>query len=102
MDEHTLRVLEFEKVLALLAGETAFSVGRELALAVGPAVTFEDAFELQSATAELLTLDQMGVDVPFAGSRDIRPTIHAAAIGQALEPGDLTEAANTLKTAWRA
>ncbi|MEX0781336.1 MAG: endonuclease MutS2 [Dehalococcoidia bacterium] len=102
MDEHTLRVLEFEKVLGLLAGETAFSVGRELALAVRPAVTFEDAFDLQSATAELLTLDQMGVDVPFAGSRDIRPTIHAAAIGQALEPGDLTEAANTLKTAWRA
>ncbi len=102
MDEHTLRVLEFEKVLALLAGDTAFSVGRELALAVRPATTFEDAFELQSATAELLTVDQMGIDIPFAGSRDIRPTIHAAAIGQALEPGDLTEAANTLKTAWRA
>ena len=102
MDEHTIRVLEFEKVLQLLAAEAAFSVGRELALAVRPSTEYAAAFDLQSETAEMRLLDQMGIDMPFAGARDIRPLIHSAAIGQVLEPGDLAEAAQTLKTARRA
>jgi DNA mismatch repair protein MutS2 len=102
VDQHTIRVLEFEKVLALLAAETAFSVGRELALAVRPATDYAEAFELQSQTAEMRLLDQMGIDVPFAGARDIRPLIHSAGIGQVLEAAELAEAAQTLKTAWRA
>ena len=102
MDEHTIRVLEFEKVLALLAGETAFSVGRERALAVRPEADFAGAAELQAETAEMRLLDQMGIDVPFAGARDIRTAIHGASIGQGLDPSDLVDAAQTLKTAWRA
>jgi DNA mismatch repair protein MutS2 len=101
MDDHTLRVLEFEKVLALVAAEASFSLGRELALAVRPVTEFAEAFELQSQTAEMRLVDQMGIDIPFAGARDIRPLIHAAAIGQALDPGDLVDAAQTLRTAWR-
>ena len=102
VDDHTLRVLEFEKVLALLADEAAFSIGRELALAVRPETDFDEAFELLSQTAEMRLLDQLGIDVPFAGAHDIRPAIHAAAIGQVLEPGDLVESAQTLRTAWSA
>ncbi|MGI8926318.1 MAG: endonuclease MutS2 [Tepidiformaceae bacterium] len=102
MDEHTLRVLEFEKVLALLAAETAFSVGRELALAVRPETEFRAAFERQSLTAEMRLLEQMGVDIPFAGARDIRPLARAAAIGQVIDAPDLVEAAQVLKTAARA
>ena len=37
MDAHTLRVLEFEKVLALVAAEAAFSLGREKVMASLPA-----------------------------------------------------------------
>ena len=78
MDDHTLRVLEFGKVLALLADEAAFSIGRELALAVRPERDYLAAYELQLQTAEMRTIDQMGIDVPFAGAHDIRPSIHAA------------------------
>ncbi|MEO6043148.1 MAG: endonuclease MutS2, partial [Tepidiformaceae bacterium] len=102
MDDHTLRVLEFEKVLQLLAGETAFSVGRELALQVRPATEYDEAFELLSLTAEMRLLDQLGIDIPFAGARDVRPAIHGAGIGQVLEAPDLVDAAQTLRTAWRA
>ncbi len=102
MDAHTLRVLEFEKVLRLLADEAAFSVGRELALAVSPEVEYPAAFELQAQTAEMRLLDQLGIDVPFAGAHDIRANIHAAEIGQVLEPGDLLEAAQTLRTGRKA
>jgi len=102
MDAHTLRVLEFEKVLALLAAETAFSAGRELALGVRPAATYEEALHLQQETAELRLLDQQGIDIPFAAAKDVRPSIHAAAIGQVLDPSELTDASQVLKTAWRA
>ncbi len=102
MDEHTLRVLEFGKVLQLLAAEAAFSLGRERALALRPETDYARAFELQSETAEMRLLDQLGIDVPFAGARDIRQLIHGASIGQALEPGELLEAAQTLKTARKA
>jgi len=102
VDDHALRVLEFEKVLNLLADEAAFSIGRELCLAVRPETDYARAFELQAQTAEMRLLDQLGIDVPFSGAHDIRPAIHAAAIGQVLEPGDLVEAAQTLRTAWSA
>ncbi|MCL4230268.1 MAG: endonuclease MutS2 [Dehalococcoidia bacterium] len=102
MDDHTLRVLEFPRVLALLAAETAFSVGRELALEVRPATTFIGALSLQRRTAEMRLLDQMGIDIPFNAARDIRPTIHSAEIARALEPGDILAAAQMLKTAMQA
>ncbi|MEO8541154.1 MAG: endonuclease MutS2, partial [bacterium] len=102
MDDHTLRVLEFQKVLNLLADEAAFSIGRELAVAVRPETDYAAAFELQAQTAEMRLLDQLGIDVPFAGAHDIRPHVHAASIGQVLEPSDLLEAAQTLRTARKA
>ncbi|MFN0148870.1 MAG: endonuclease MutS2 [Dehalococcoidia bacterium] len=102
MDDHTLRVLEFEKVLALLAAETSFSVGRELALQVRPVTAFAEVVRLQTETAEVRLLDQQGIDIPFAGAKDIRPLIRSAAIGQLLDPTDLLDAAQTLRTAWRA
>jgi DNA mismatch repair protein MutS2 len=102
VDDHTLRVLEFEKVLALLASETAFSVGRELAMQVRPEQDLVAVSELQAETAEVKILDQLGTDLPFGGAKDIRPQIRGAAIGQALDPPDLVDASQTLKTAWRA
>ncbi|MFN0094555.1 MAG: endonuclease MutS2 [Dehalococcoidia bacterium] len=101
MDSHALRVLEFEKVLALLAAETAFSLGRELAMAAAPATDLEGAVRLQSETAEVRYLDQQGIDIPFGGAKDIRDLIRAAAIGQMLAPGDLVDVAGTLRAAWR-
>ena len=102
MSDHARRVLEFDKVLALLAQETAFSGGRELALALRPADDHGAALALQAETAEMTRIDQMGLDVPFAGLRDLRPHARAAAIGRALEAGELREAAAALATAFRA
>ena len=102
MNDHTLRVLEFDKVRAMLAGETAFSLGRELALALEPEREHEAVLALQAETAEMTHIDQMGLDVPLGGMRDLRPLVHSATIGQALEPTDLQEAAGSFDTARRA
>ncbi|MXY88370.1 MAG: endonuclease MutS2 [Dehalococcoidia bacterium] len=102
MNDHTLRVLEFDKVRAMLASETAFSLGRERALALEPERDHEAVLALQADTAEMTRIEQMGLDVPLGGMRDLRPLIHSATIGQAIEPTDLQEAAGALDTAWRA
>ena len=102
MNDHTLRVLEFNKVRTMLAGETAFSLGRERALALEPEREHDAVLALQAETAEMTHIDQMGLDVPLGGMRDLRPMAHAATIGQAIEPTDLQEAGGALDTAWRA
>ena len=102
MDEHTLRVLEFDGVLDLLAAETSFSVGHELAREVRPSTDFDEVVARQALVAEMRLLDQMGIDIPFAAARDIRPVIHAASIAQAVDASDLVDAAQMLKTAMRA
>ena len=102
MNEHTLRVLEFDKVQSMLASETAFSLGRELAVALEPEREHEAVLALQAETAEMTHIDQMGLDVPLRGMRDLRSMVHSATIGQAIEPTDLQDAANALDTAWRA
>ena len=102
MNDHTLRVLEFDKVRAMLAGETAFSLGRELALALEPEREHEAVLALQAETAEMTHIDQMGLDVPLGGMRDLRALVHAATIGQALEPTDLQDTAGSFDTARRA
>ncbi|GIW13840.1 MAG: endonuclease MutS2 [Tepidiforma sp.] len=102
MNDHTLRVLEFDRVLELLAAEAAFSLGAERARALRPAVSFAEAKGLAEQTAQMRLLDQLGIDVPFSGARDIRAHLRAAAIGQLLEPGALLECAQVLMTARRA
>lgn len=102
MDEHAIRVLEFRKVLENVSREAAFSLGREKVLALQPSASFEDVARAQSLTAEMTYLHQAGIDVPFAGARDIQTTLQAATIGQVQDPGTLSEAANALKACVRA
>ncbi|GIW17067.1 MAG: endonuclease MutS2 [Tepidiforma sp.] len=102
MNDHTLRVLEFDRVLELLAAEAAFSLGAEKARALRPAAEFAAAKQLAAETAEMRQLDQLGIDIPFSGARDIRAHLRAAGIGQLLEPGALLECAQVLTTARRA
>ncbi len=86
----------------MLANETTFSLGRELALALNPETNHEAVLALQAETAEMTHISQMGLDVPLGGMSDLRPIVHAATIGQAIEPADLQNTAGVLDTAWQA
>ena len=102
VDDHTLTVLEFDKVLRLLEGQCAFSVSRELAASVRPADLFADVVQLQTETAEMTELEHLGIEIPTAGASDIRPHLDSASKGRALDIPDLVAVAQTLKTAFRA
>ncbi|MGL4423792.1 MAG: endonuclease MutS2, partial [Gemmataceae bacterium] len=72
MDAHTLDILEFPKLRDILAGYTASSLGRELALAIAP------SHDIQALRLEIRLVSEMvdalnsGQSPPFSGLHDVR------------------------------
>ncbi|MEX1255556.1 MAG: endonuclease MutS2 [Dehalococcoidia bacterium] len=99
MDEHTLRVLEFDKVLAKLARHTSFSAGRELALALRPSPERDEVVHRQRVTAESRRLRELQPRIGLGGARDVRGEVDKAARGGVLLPTDLLDIAGTLMAA---
>jgi DNA mismatch repair protein MutS2 len=95
VDEHALRVLEFDKVLARLAQLTAFSAGRDLALALRPSADFDQVLHRQRLLAEALRLRQLRVQLNIGSAVDIRAPAEKAALGGALDSRDLLNVAAT-------
>ncbi|MCK9485404.1 MAG: endonuclease MutS2 [Dehalococcoidia bacterium] len=99
MDDRTLSVLEFPAVLDRLAALTAFSAGREAALALRPLADLEAVRRRQRETGEAVALDRLGALVAMAGARDVRDLVGGAARGQVLTAGDLLDIASLCRAA---
>jgi DNA mismatch repair protein MutS2 len=99
VDEHTLRVLEFEKVLERLATHTSFPAGRELALALRPSSERGEVARRQRLTAEARRLRELQPRAGLGGVRDVRAAADRAGRGAVLQPTDLLDVAATLAAA---
>lgn len=96
MDERTLRVLEYNKIIEMLAGFTQSDSGRELALQLKPISDINKIKEWQQETAEaesIIALEGSGFIAPFP---DVRHAIRKAKIGSILSPGQLLNVAQLL------
>ncbi|HEU0074258.1 MAG TPA: endonuclease MutS2 [Dehalococcoidia bacterium] len=102
MDEHALRVLEFDKVLARLAGLTSFSAAHDLALALRPSASYRDALERQETLAEALRLREMRTPISFAGAVDVRQALEKASLDGQLDGQELLAVAATQRVAQQA
>ncbi len=99
VDEHALRTLEFDKILARLARKTSFSAGRELALALRPSAERTGALHRQRLTAEARRLRELKPRTGLDGARDVRELAGKAALGGVLEPAELLDVASLLTAA---
>jgi len=99
MDEHTLRVLEFDKVIERLARHTSFAVGRERALALTPSTQRDEVVRRQRITAEARRLREMQSRLGLGGARDVRVPADKAARGAILQPQELLDIASTMSAA---
>ena len=99
MDEKTLGTLEFPKVLERLANYAAFSASAELARALRPAETLEEALKRQQVTSEARLLLDLNVDVTVGGATDVRQLAERAARRGTLEPAELMAVKDTLTSA---
>jgi dsDNA-specific endonuclease/ATPase MutS2 len=89
MDEKTLKTLEFPKVIEKLAEYAAFSASADLARALQPAATLDEAMERQARTTEAAKLLSIKADVSVGGAHDIRPLVNLASRGGVLSESDL-------------
>src|SRR5919197_4762858 len=99
MHPKSLETLEFGHALADLAGETAFSVARELALALEPALDPDQVARRQATTSEAVRLLDERPRTGVQGAHDIRGHLGRAARGGVLTPTDLVAVASTLRSA---
>ncbi len=99
MDEKTLRTLEFNKVLDILAGYTAFSASTEKALCLTPTSHIDEARRRQSLTSEARQLLMTHPDLTIGGARDIRQAVELAKHGGVLTPTDFMDIKSTLVAA---
>lgn len=101
MDEHSLRVLEYPRIIELLAERTSNPMGREAALALTPSSLPEVVQRRLRETAEACQLLEKGNGMPLGGIRDIREAVNRAAIEMLLTPTELLDVAQTVASAQR-
>ncbi|HXH22879.1 MAG TPA: endonuclease MutS2 [Dehalococcoidia bacterium] len=99
MDEHALRVLEYDKVIDRLAKLTSFAGGRDLALALQPSPDFDEVLRRQRLLAEAIRLRRLRTPLNLTSASDVRPAVEKAALGGVLDTHQLLEIANTQQVA---
>jgi len=102
IDEHTLKVLEFEDVKTILASYAASDLGRDAARTLYPSVDLRWTEARIAETTELAKVLDRGERVPMAGMRDIRAVLKEFGRKETvLEPAQLLEIGDTLAASRR-
>jgi MutS2 family protein len=96
MDDKSLEILEFPRIREILAGFTAFSASRELAIDIQPLSDYEQISLLLGQSAEARRLLSLQPDFAIGGILDIRGVVAMAARDKILEPKTLVEIQQTL------
>jgi DNA mismatch repair protein MutS2 len=99
MSRSAVDLLEFERVLEMLANRCHFSVSVEMAMEIGPVSDREQVSYLLSVTREAVALLTDHVDFSVGGVRDIREAVERADRGSVLAPHELREVLDTLQAA---
>jgi DNA mismatch repair protein MutS2 len=101
MDERSLRVLEFHKIVERLKEQAACELGRQAAARTAPSHDLETARKRQQETSEARLIIQTEGKIPLTGVRDIRFLIEKAKLESMLQPTDLLDVSQTLGSARR-
>jgi len=99
MNQKTITVLEFPRVLEKLAGFTSFSLSHEMALQVRPTTDIALANIWQKQTSEARQLLAMNSEIHLGGVADIRTQLELCKRGGVLAPAELLDVKNTLISA---
>src|SRR6266487_5144153 len=99
MHEKSLQTLEFPEVLARVARESSFSVGKERLLALRPTADLPEASRRLAFTTEAVRLLDEQPRAGLGGAHDIRPHLLRAGRGGVLAPDELVTVGSTLRAA---
>src|SRR5690625_1235816 len=96
MNERTLKVLEFDKIMTLLKEQTETSVGRNLAAKLTPLTELNAIETLQAETDEALQIHRLNKTIPFASIVDVTDSLKRSAIGSMLDTTECLQIAQVL------
>lgn len=96
MNDKTLRVLEFNKVIQLLTNEAQTTIGKELSSQVKPKNALEEVQLLQDETDEAVTIIRLDKTIPLGGITDIREALKRALIGSTLSAAECLNVSTTI------
>jgi DNA mismatch repair protein MutS2 len=96
MDEKTLVTLEYPKILERLAGYASFAISADLARAMRPFDSLEEARHRLAFTTEARRLIEVDDGFTIGGARDVRAQVELARRAGVLDPTDLLDVKNTL------
>ena len=100
VDPHSLDILEYAKVKAMLAGYAACSLGRAAIKTLEPMTTPELLRPPVAETTELRELLKRRGRLPVAGMTDVRPAVAGTEGGESvIEPPTFRDIASTLRAA---
>ncbi len=99
MDDKTLAILEYPKILERLAAYCAFPASAERARLLRPGDDLFEARRRQKLTAEASLLQVTHSDLSIGGARDVRPQVDLAQHGGVLAPNELLDVRQTLVAA---
>ena len=98
MNEKTIRILEFNKIIDKLVSLTASNLGVDLAKQLMPDADFEKIkMDLKETSDGVNFISRRG-SPPLGGINDIRDSIKRADIGSMLNPGELIRVAGVLRS----
>jgi len=101
MNEKALRVLEYNKIMDMLADMALSSMGSEMVRELLPSSNINEVRLMQQETNEAVTILLRKGSIPLEGLNDIRGGLKKAEIGSTLEPSDLLKIADHLRCARR-
>ena len=96
MNDKTLRVLEFNKVIQLLTNEAQTTIGKELSSQVKPKNALEEVQLLQDETDEAVSIIRLDKTIPLGGITDIREALKRALIGSTLSASECLNVSTTI------
>jgi DNA mismatch repair protein MutS2 len=96
MDQRSIRVLEYEKIIDQLCQETSCGLGLSLTRELRPSFDFNTVIKWQKATSEMKLLMRLLPELGMGGVKDIRSHLKKVSIGMKLEPIELIDTADTL------
>lgn len=99
MNDRTLRVLEYDKIIELVANETVSNLGREIAMSLKPSNNVYEIKEWLQETTEAADIILKRGTFPLEGIYDIRMALKKAEIGSLLTMEELLIISYTLASA---
>ncbi len=97
MQKRNLRVLEYYKILDMLATHVVTDMGREACLALEPSSDPNEIRAMQAQTEEANTVLAYSGANPMAYFKDVREYLKLASVGSTLSPKALLDVAEALK-----